>query len=180
MGPGENGWKKHKKCIYSKIGKQIWLKLKICTTLYAWRLYPARGKWLFPQHLPGSSNGVPDIPGKFSLPLIVFRDCKDGLLAAEGEGGLCAWVAKEGFSSFFNVTLVYLLHGFRISRDQILCDRSCQPLYQESNSRGSFLCMSMSPWVFWRWVILTKRVFSHVSLIWCLHESFESGSSSSR
>ena len=26
----------------------------------------------------------------------VFRDCKDGLLAAEGEGGLCAGFSKKG------------------------------------------------------------------------------------
>ena len=28
------------------------------TVLYAYSLYPVRGKLLFPQHLPGSSNGV--------------------------------------------------------------------------------------------------------------------------
>ena len=38
-----------------------WLKLKICTILYAYSLYSARGKLFFPQHLPGSSNGVPNV-----------------------------------------------------------------------------------------------------------------------
>ena len=33
--------------------------MKICTILYAYSSYPARGKLLFPQHLPSSSNGVP-------------------------------------------------------------------------------------------------------------------------
>ena len=41
--------------------------------------------------------------GKFRLKLIAFRDCKDGLLATEGEGGLRAWLSKEG---------IFLIHYF--------------------------------------------------------------------
>ena len=47
------------------------------------------------ERLPCFGQTAPDIPGKFSLPLIVFRDCKDGLLAAEGEGGLRDWLPKK-------------------------------------------------------------------------------------
>ena len=46
------------KTFFSKIAKQRRLELKICTILYAYSLHPAWGKLLFPQHLPGSSNGV--------------------------------------------------------------------------------------------------------------------------
>ena len=47
------------KTFFSKIAKQRRLELKICTILYAYSLHPAWGKLLFPQHLLGSSNGVP-------------------------------------------------------------------------------------------------------------------------
>ena len=33
----------------------------------------------------------------------VFRDCKDGLLAAEGEGGLRAGLAKKGIFALLHV-----------------------------------------------------------------------------
>ena len=42
-GPSENQWKKHKKCIYSKIAKQNELKFKISTPTYGRMIYPALG-----------------------------------------------------------------------------------------------------------------------------------------